>query len=368
MKSAILTVFQNRLITSTNLVSVSLSDTVIKLQLTNTYYIAQGNSKETALTMYNQTLSELSKFDLFTVDTNYVINLSMITGANIAEPTVTNSLYTVYIILQKSKISKCFSLEEEATNFLQEISTSINSLTADLVERVDGDMVDNTDASHPVINHDDTKLNTEDIEVPNSHLVFLGRNLEMSPNNLFKIVDTYRDMNDSSLVSKTCNVISNTLQSTYVSNGDFSSLSINVKDEVSPPVIPTPDLVVYPAPLNDTANEVDLSNYSYSVSQTEENGTYNLIIRAENLPIHTNANNTKGAWCGIAIPVDDEFVYNLAIDKKLYSNVDLEVVKQKNCVVIYFDALKQATKSIRLYKDFTLLYNIILNFDVSIKE
>lgn len=369
MKSAILSVFQNRLITSSNFVSLNLVDTTLKLQLNNTYYVAQGSNPNAAISMYNQTLSELSNFDLFKFDTNYIINLSMITGANIAEPTVTNSLYTIYILLQKSKLSKCFNTQEEATDFLKLVSENINALTADVVERVEGSMVDNTDASHPIINRDKTKLDIESVLVPNSNLLYIGSTLKMSPKNLFTVVKTYRDMNTNEIVEKSMKVTSDILQSTYIENGNSSVLSLNAKEDINVPIIPTPDLVVSPATVNDTAGEVDLSNYKYTVEKEEVDGVYNLTIVANDLPIHTNSQGAKGAWCGLSIPVDSNYVYSMLVNENFYSALNLDTINDKKYIDLYFDASKENKQHlIKIFKDFSLLYVINCILEVTTKE
>lgn len=370
MKSIISKVFDNRLITSNNFISIKLVDNSVVCTLQNTFYTKYAEDNESAKTLFETASSEFESFKLYPIDTDYLINLDAITGASISEPTLANQKYTVYILLGKSKVSFCKDTEEDALAFVSAVSSAINSSSSTIVESVTGDMVDNTDNSNPIILHDDTKV--DEAILQSNGRILVDINFQTQAGSLIAIKKTYYNIEDNRQEVETTLISSNTLMSTFVEGEESNILTINTKEvslPIEPPVEPMQPLDVFAAPLDDTANKVDLSDYSYNIEQFELAGQYKLVLHAKNLPIHSNADGVEGAWCGIAIVLsNNDSSYSMTIGQNNYSNLELTEIDGKDCLPIYFDARNSSTRQIKLYKNDELLYNISLEFDVSIKE
>lgn len=129
MKAAILSVFDNRLVTSATLVSLKLVDTEVTLTLANTYYVKYGVDAQAATELYEQTAQELLNFRMMQFDEYTSVNIDAVVGAWISEPTVTKSKYTVYLLVGRTKLTKCADTKEEALEYINSIATLINGET-----------------------------------------------------------------------------------------------------------------------------------------------------------------------------------------------------------------------------------------------
>lgn len=231
MKSTISTVFDNRLITSSNFISLKLVDNSVVCTLQNTFYTKYAEDAESARTLFETASNEFAAFSLNAIEPDYLINIDAITGASMSVPTLANVKYTVYILFGKSKICICKDTEQEALDFLASISALINSQSSGFVTSVSGEMVDNTDASNPVVGHDDIKLDSALIETED-HRYLIDTRIETKAGCLYVIKNTYYNIETKEQEVETIDVVSDTLQAVLVEDPEThnKTLSINVKE------------------------------------------------------------------------------------------------------------------------------------------
>lgn len=228
MKSTISTVFDNRLITSSNFISLKLVDNSVVCTLQNTFYTKYAEDAESARTLFETASNEFAAFSLNAIEPDYLINIDAITGASMSAPTLANVKYTVYILFGKSKICICKDTEEDATQFLSDLSAMINAKSSVVVQSVTGDMVDNTDASKPVIRHDDTKLDAAEFNINSSYLV--DSKIESEAGSLYKLTNTYYNTATKQTETEIIHVKSDTLQSVVVEEDNEKTITINTKE------------------------------------------------------------------------------------------------------------------------------------------
>ena len=228
MKSTISTVFDNRLITSSNFISLKLVDNSVVCTLQNTFYTKYAEDAESARTLFETAANEFAAFSLNAIELDYLINIDAITGASMSAPTLANVKYTVYILFGKSKICICKDTEEEATQFLSDLSAMINAQSSVVVQSVTGDMVDNTDASNPVVGHDDTKLDAAEFNINASYLV--DSKIESEAGSLYKMTNVYYNTETKQTETEIIRVKSDTLQSVVIEEDNEKTITINTKD------------------------------------------------------------------------------------------------------------------------------------------
>lgn len=228
MKSTISTVFDNRLITSSNFISLKLVDNSVVCTLQNTFYTKYAEDAESARTLFETASNEFAAFSLNAIEPDYLINIDAITGASMSAPTLANVKYTVYILFGKSKICICKDTEEEATQFLSDLSAMINAQSSVVVQSVTGDMVDNTDASNPVVGHDDAKLDAAEFNINSSYLV--DSKIESEAGSLYKLTNTYYNTETKRTETEIIRVKSDTLQSVVIEEDNEKTITINTKD------------------------------------------------------------------------------------------------------------------------------------------
>lgn len=223
--------FDNRLITSSNFISLKLVDNSVVCTLQNTFYTKYAEDTASARTLFETASNEFAAFSLNAIEPDYLINIDAITGASMSVPTLANVKYTVYILFGKSKICICQDTEQEALDFLGSISALINSQSSGFVTSVSGAMVDNTDASKPVVGHDATKLDSALIETED-HRYLIDTRLETKAGCLYAIKNTYYNIETETNEVETIDVVSNTLQAVLVEDAETHNmtLSINTTD------------------------------------------------------------------------------------------------------------------------------------------
>lgn len=223
--------FDNRLITSSNFISLKLVDNSVVCTLQNTFYTKYAEDAESARTLFETASNEFAAFSLNAIEPDYLINIDAITGASMSAPTLTNVKYTVYILFGKAKICICKDTEQDATQFLSDLSAMINAKSSVVVQSVSGDMVDNTDASNPVVGHDDIKLDSALIETAD-HRYLIDTRIETKVGCLYVIKNTYYNTATKQTETEVIHVKSDTLQSVLVEDPETHNmtLSINTKD------------------------------------------------------------------------------------------------------------------------------------------
>ena len=231
MKSAILSLFDNRLVTTSNLVSLKKVSNSVTLTLKNTFYVSYGSDEEATQGILNLTLTELSNFDMFQLEDDLYINLEAVTGANYAKPSATYSKYTVYVLLGKEKIAICKDTEEDAVALIESINTGINEMTADVVEKVEEEevgLVDNTDASHPIIKRDITKANIADLLNADGKIL-TDITFDKQAGQLYKMTLHYFDPESKLSSMRVINITSATLMSTF-NDVDDIDITLDTKE------------------------------------------------------------------------------------------------------------------------------------------
>ena len=220
--------FDNRLITSSNFISLKLVDNSVVCTLQNTFYTKYAEDAESARTLFETASNEFAAFSLNAIEPDYLINIDAITGASMSAPTLANVKYTVYILFGKSKICICKDTEQDATQFLSDLSAMINAQSSVVVQSVTGDMVDNTDASKPVIRHDDTKLDAAEFNINSSYLV--DSKIESEAGSLYKLTNTYYNTATKQTETEIIHVKSDTLQSVVIEEDNEKTITINTKE------------------------------------------------------------------------------------------------------------------------------------------
>ena len=220
--------FDNRLITSSNFISLKLVDNSVVCTLQNTFYTKYAEDAESARALFETASNEFAAFSLNAIEPDYLINIDAITGASMSAPTLANVKYTVYILFGKSKICICKDTEEEATQFLSDLSAMINAKSSVVVQSVSGDMVDNTDASNPVVGHDAAKLDAAEFNINSSYLV--DSKIESEAGSLYKMTNTYYNTETKRTETEVIHVKSDTLQSVVIEEGNETTITINTKE------------------------------------------------------------------------------------------------------------------------------------------